>query len=100
MRLAVAPSPSTLPATFNPTRAPTVAGGTARELSCMWAPLVARAWLWTIMCTVAILPVVPLPVSTLLCACVCVCVPAHTCVCVQTEAVRALAWYCRDRRYL
>jgi hypothetical protein len=77
MRLAVTISPLTLPATVNPTPLPTVAGGTAGELSCMWAPSVACAWLRTIMCAVAILPVVPLPVSTLLCACVCVCACAH-----------------------
>jgi hypothetical protein len=79
MRFAVTTSPSTLPSTFNPTPPPTVAGGTARELSCMWAPLVACAWLWTIMGAVAILPVVPLPTGTLLCACARV----HACVCLQ-----------------
>jgi hypothetical protein len=72
MRLAVAP--------FNPIPPPTVAGGTAHELSCMWAPSVARAWLWTIMRAVAILPSLHVAGKySAVCKCACLRVRVRAC---------------------
>jgi hypothetical protein len=51
----------------------------------MWAPLVACAWLWTIMCAVAILPVVH-AAGKYSAVCVRACVCLRTCVCVCKRA--------------